>query len=175
MNTAPALGRPAAVAALALLLATSALAESATTAPSGELHLRWDDRQAKAAGPLAAANRLLPGIAPPPPAAATVEALLRHTWRTRLGGQPLALAGEALAWHHRNDAGASTGSLRLNELQLSAERGAWAFSTGKKVLGWDVGFGFRWITPVAPFRFEWAYPIENGRPGDLKFIFYLGY
>ncbi|MCX6131995.1 MAG: outer membrane protein assembly factor BamA, partial [Proteobacteria bacterium] len=39
----------------------------------------------------------------------------------------------------------------------------------------DVGFGFRWITPVAPFRFEWAYPIVNGRPGDLRFIFYLGY
>jgi outer membrane protein insertion porin family len=39
----------------------------------------------------------------------------------------------------------------------------------------DVGFGFRWITPVAPFRFEWAYPIENGEIGDLRFIFYLGY
>jgi outer membrane protein insertion porin family len=39
----------------------------------------------------------------------------------------------------------------------------------------DVGFGFRWITPVAPFRFEWAYPLIDGRPGDLKFIFYLGY
>ena len=39
----------------------------------------------------------------------------------------------------------------------------------------DVGFGFRWITPVAPFRFEWAYPIENGELGDLEFIFYLGY
>jgi outer membrane protein insertion porin family len=39
----------------------------------------------------------------------------------------------------------------------------------------DVGFGFRWITPVAPFRFEWAYPIENGEVGDLRFIFYLGY
>ena len=40
----------------------------------------------------------------------------------------------------------------------------------------DVGFGFRWITPVAPFRFEWAYPIEeNGKLGDLEFIFYLGY
>jgi hypothetical protein len=84
-----------------------------------------------------------PGIAPATPAAATVEALLRHTWRTRLGGQPLALSGEALAWHQRSDGGASTGSLRLNELQLSAERGAWAFSAGKKVLGWDVGFGFR--------------------------------
>ncbi|MBC7660101.1 MAG: outer membrane protein assembly factor BamA [Chitinophagaceae bacterium] len=39
----------------------------------------------------------------------------------------------------------------------------------------DAGFGFRWITPVAPFRFEWAYPIENGRVGNLRFIFYLGY
>lgn len=40
----------------------------------------------------------------------------------------------------------------------------------------DVGFGFRWITPVAPFRFEWAYPIEpGGEVGDLEFIFYLGY
>lgn len=39
----------------------------------------------------------------------------------------------------------------------------------------DVGFGFRWITPVAPFRFEWAYPYENGELGELEFIFYLGY
>ncbi|SME99606.1 outer membrane protein assembly factor BamA [Pseudobacteriovorax antillogorgiicola] len=39
----------------------------------------------------------------------------------------------------------------------------------------DVGFGFRWITPVAPFRFEWAYPIVDGDLGDLEFIFYLGY
>ncbi len=39
----------------------------------------------------------------------------------------------------------------------------------------DFGFGFRWITPVAPFRFEWAYPYENGEVGDLTFIFYLGY
>ncbi len=39
----------------------------------------------------------------------------------------------------------------------------------------DFGFGFRWITPVAPFRFEWAYPYEHGKVGDLKFIFYLGY
>ncbi len=39
----------------------------------------------------------------------------------------------------------------------------------------DIGFGFRWITPIAPFRFEWAYPYENGRMGDLQFIFFLGY
>lgn len=39
----------------------------------------------------------------------------------------------------------------------------------------DVGFGIRWITPIAPLRFEWAYPIENGKLGDMEFIFYLGY
>ncbi len=39
----------------------------------------------------------------------------------------------------------------------------------------DIGFGFRWITPIAPFRFEWAYPIENGKLGEQEFIFYLGY
>jgi outer membrane protein insertion porin family len=40
----------------------------------------------------------------------------------------------------------------------------------------DVGFGFRWITPIAPFRFEWAYPIlEGGKLGDMEIIFYIGY
>ena len=41
----------------------------------------------------------------------------------------------------------------------------------------DVGFGFRWKTPIAPFRFEWAYPLSltDGEVGDMKFIFSLGY
>jgi outer membrane protein insertion porin family len=39
----------------------------------------------------------------------------------------------------------------------------------------DVGFGLRWITPIAPFRFEWAYPFENGQLGQPKPIFYIGY
>ncbi|MBI2602789.1 MAG: outer membrane protein assembly factor BamA [Deltaproteobacteria bacterium] len=41
----------------------------------------------------------------------------------------------------------------------------------------DVGFGFRWLTPLAPFRFEWAYPYddEKKRLGELQFIFTLGY
>lgn len=41
----------------------------------------------------------------------------------------------------------------------------------------DVGFGFRWSTPIAPFRFEWAYPYleEEKRFGDINFIFTLGY
>jgi len=39
----------------------------------------------------------------------------------------------------------------------------------------DVGFGFRWQTPIAPFRFEWAYPIVDGKFGDPKAIFSIGF
>ena len=39
----------------------------------------------------------------------------------------------------------------------------------------DLGFGFRWITPIAPFRFEWAYPLEDGRLGDPELVFNIGY
>jgi outer membrane protein insertion porin family len=40
----------------------------------------------------------------------------------------------------------------------------------------DVGVGFRWITPIAPFRFEWAWPInEDGKLGNMKLIFNIGY
>lgn len=39
----------------------------------------------------------------------------------------------------------------------------------------DVGFGIRWVTPIAPLRFEWAFPVEHGKLGDMEFIFYLGF
>ncbi len=39
----------------------------------------------------------------------------------------------------------------------------------------DVGFGFRWQTPIAPFRFEWAYPLENGQLGEPRPIFSIGF
>ena len=40
---------------------------------------------------------------------------------------------------------------------------------------YDVGFGFRWVTPIAPFRFEWAFPIQNGEIGQAHFVFTIGY
>jgi len=39
----------------------------------------------------------------------------------------------------------------------------------------DVGFGFRWQTPIAPFRFEWAYPVIDGKLGDPEPIFSIGF
>lgn len=41
----------------------------------------------------------------------------------------------------------------------------------------DLGFGLRWVTAIAPFRFEWAYPYndESHDFGDMQFIFNIGY
>lgn len=33
-----------------------------------------------------------------------------------------------------------------------------------------LGFGIRWFTPIAPFRFEWGFPIKR-RKGDRKVVF----
>ncbi|NRF68840.1 hypothetical protein HLB44_17750 [Aquincola sp. S2] len=111
--------------------------------PSGELRLSWTDRSASSRGPLAAAEALQPGIAPPPASALLAEAELRHMLRTRLGATPLSLAGNLWLGHQHAEGRASDGEARVNELHLSADFGAWQASAGKKVLGWDVGYGFR--------------------------------
>jgi outer membrane protein insertion porin family len=36
----------------------------------------------------------------------------------------------------------------------------------------DIGWGFRWFTPIGPLRFEFGYPINEG--GDTKFQFTIG-
>ncbi|MBY0369157.1 BamA/TamA family outer membrane protein, partial [bacterium] len=36
----------------------------------------------------------------------------------------------------------------------------------------DVGWGFRWFTPIGPLRFEFGYPIFQG--GDPQFWFNIG-
>ena len=40
---------------------------------------------------------------------------------------------------------------------------------------YDVGFGIRWQTPIAPFRFEWAFPVDKDGVGSAHFIFSIGY
>jgi outer membrane protein insertion porin family len=48
-------------------------------------------------------------------------------------------------------------------------------SFSSKNIKYDIGFGFRWTTPIAPFRFEWAFPVEStGEMGQAHFIFTIG-
>jgi len=45
------------------------------------------------------------------------------------------------------------------------------FKQSPRVLA-DVGYGFRWFTPIGPLRFEFGHPIVN--PGAAKFFFTIG-
>ena len=137
--------------ALATLLALAALPASAddtsalpsTAQPGTEFRLRWDASSANPQGPLAAAHALWPAIAAPTPSAAVAEVELRQTLRGQALGQPLALAVNLLAWHEQPEARTGHSQARVNELSASTEAGPWSLSAGKKILGWDVGYGFR--------------------------------
>jgi hypothetical protein len=144
-NRAPRTAWPRLLAAALACLALGAAA--ADGAPSGELRLHWDERSASARGPLATADALVPGIGAPAPSAWMAEAELRHTLRQRLGTQAVALGANLLAWHEQpQGSGSPSGQrshARVNELNIGTELGTWSLLAGKKVLGWDVGYGFR--------------------------------
>ena len=45
-----------------------------------------------------------------------------------------------------------------------------------KDMFYDVGFGIRWVTPMGPLRFEWAFPVNSdGTLGPYKIVFNIGY
>ncbi|MBL8326838.1 MAG: hypothetical protein JNJ89_17945 [Rubrivivax sp.] len=111
--------------------------------PGGELRLLATGRGASALGPLAAAEQLAPGTAPPAGHSATAELEWRHTLHLRASALPLALAANVLLQGTATEHRASRAAARFNELHLGADLGAWQLGAGRKVLGWDVGYGFR--------------------------------
>jgi len=102
---------------------------------SGELRTRWDMRSENTQGPLAEANAIAPGIASTPPSAAVAEAELRGRWRI--------LNANALLWSEHDEGQGTQSHARFNELYASGDFGTWQASAGKKIVGWDVGYGFR--------------------------------
>ncbi|HEX6705655.1 MAG TPA: hypothetical protein VF169_12905 [Albitalea sp.] len=120
------------------LLCAALLAGGAAAAQgdaSGELRARWDARDANPQGPLAGADARVPGIAPATPSAAVAEAELRGRWR--------ALSADLLLSATRDEGGGTRSLARFNEFHASGDFGAWQLSAGKKIVGWDVGYGFR--------------------------------
>ena len=133
MHIRPLMQLKAVAFAAAMAVAWPALAGGET---GGELRARIDARSAnEARGPFAAANALSPGLATTTPSAAVAEAELRGRWRMFSGN--LLLSGE------RSDGGGTQFFARFNEIYASGDFGAWQASAGKKIVGWDVGYGFR--------------------------------
>lgn len=111
--------------------------------PTGEMRLRWDALAINPDGPLAAARRLNPALGSTSPDAATAELLLRHHGALGLAGRSIGWSAELMGRQQRSAGGGVEGELRFNELQASIEQGTWGGSAGKKVVAWDVGYGFR--------------------------------
>ncbi|MFZ2651631.1 MAG: hypothetical protein WA210_16155, partial [Burkholderiaceae bacterium] len=116
----------------------------------GELRLRWDARRANSAGPLAAANSLVPGITAPASNATLAEAELRGIWRApATDAMRASIAGNAVLAAERREPDAANPTRtthshgRVNEWFAAGDFGAWQASAGKKIVAWDVGYGFR--------------------------------
>jgi len=102
---------------------------------SGQLRPQWVDEQANTHGPLAQAVSLSPGIAVLPARGATLETELRASGH--------GLSGTATLQQQRLEGQALHSGAWVNELYGSGEAMGWQFSAGKKVVAWDVGYGFR--------------------------------
>jgi hypothetical protein len=123
--------------ALALLNITTAWAQTPTDAAqfSGQARLQWIGQQASDGGPLAQANALQSGTAALPANSAALETELRLSGR--------GLSSVVTLQQQQGGNGSSHGRGWVNELYASHDGGAWQFSAGKKIVSWDVGYGFR--------------------------------
>ncbi len=102
---------------------------------SGQVRLLWNGQQAASTGPLAQADALQSGVVSPPESAAALETELRFRGR--------GLSSVITLQQQRPEGGATGSRAWVNELYASHDGGAWQFSAGKKIVAWDVGYGFR--------------------------------
>lgn len=96
-------------------LAGSAMADDEF---GGHARARWEDVQGTA-----------------PPSAATLDTELHGRWR--------ALSGNLVFTQQRPEGGAWRSDARVNELYASGDALGWQWSAGRKIVAWDVGYGFR--------------------------------
>jgi hypothetical protein len=126
-------------AATATVVAVAALASAGacSAAPefSGQVRAEYFGQDASSRGPLATAAALSPGIAALPASGPELE--------TELHASGHGLAGIVTLDQQRLEHDRLRNHAYVNELYGSGEWADWHFSAGKKIVGWDVGYGFR--------------------------------
>jgi hypothetical protein len=125
---------PGAVALLSVALGWAQVPADVTQF-GGQVRLQWIGQQASGSGPLAQADALQKGVVDLPAGAATLDTELRASGH--------GLNSIITLQQQRPESGASASRAWVNELYASHDAGAWQFSAGKKIVAWDVGYGFR--------------------------------
>lgn len=125
---------------LAAVLAAAPLGAAHGADSGAELTLRAGLQQDAALGPLAQAQAVQPALGAPASDALALQLEAHRTWRP---APSLALMGHARLTHERLPGGGSAHDVQLNEAHAAFDLGPWQLAAGRKVLGWDVGHGFR--------------------------------
>jgi hypothetical protein len=120
---------------MAVAACCAAQAQDAVPQVNGQVRLQWDGVQANTAGPLAASHALQSGIADLSASGATLQTELRVSGK--------GMTSVLTLQQQRNQGQATDSNAWVNELYASHDAGAWQFSAGKKILAWDVGYGYR--------------------------------
>ena len=106
---------------------------------SGQIQSGWNSRQAAAAGPLALANRLQPGTVGVAASTGIAQADLHASG----SAGPISWNAVATAQIQSSEGGNVESQSWVKEAYASGKTMGWQWSAGKKVVSWDVGFGFR--------------------------------
>jgi hypothetical protein len=105
---------------------------------SGQVRGLWSEQAANAISPSNQAERLLPGLLPATKSLGVVETELH------LSGKGITSIATAQGQLRETDQTRSTHATAwINELYGTVGDGAWQLSAGRKVIAWDVGYGFR--------------------------------
>ena len=117
-------------------LSADALAEELNF--SGQVRGLWSEQNAQANSPSSVAELLLPGLIPASKSLGVLETELH------LSGHGINAIATAQGQLNTTDQARSTHATAwLNELYGTVGEGAWQLSAGRKVVAWDVGYGFR--------------------------------
>jgi hypothetical protein len=101
----------------------------------GQARPAWTEQSANPNSPLAQSARLNPGIAAGPRSGAMLETELRASGH--------GLSGTVTLQQQRLEGTAATSTAWVNELHAATGIAGWQFSAGKRIVAWDVGYGFR--------------------------------
>jgi hypothetical protein len=102
---------------------------------SGQVRPEYFVQEVNDRGPLTQAANLAPGIVALPASGPTIETELRASGH--------GLTGIATLQQQRLEGDRLRDHAWVNELYASGDAAGWQFSAGKRIVGWDVGYGFR--------------------------------
>ena len=126
-------------AVLSAVLAAAVLPPATAGEFSASLRSHGLARQTAITGPLAQAHALYGGIAADQPSEGAAE--LQMQGSTQWAG--LQWHADVLAQAQRPEGGPGHTQAAVLEAYAAGQAGAWQWTAGRKVVGWDVGYGFR--------------------------------